>query len=258
MKRTKRFPLVAVFALVPLLWAPFAQAQRGARLAPAAAPAMSAHRGSTLMSAAPLRMGRRGTTRSANAFFSNSLGQVSSFPNLNYGLGLNGINYIATQDIGTEAAIDPATQWRLAIAGRVARATGGFGGGGYYLLDGGGAYAYPYANDTPDADQAPPQQQQQSQQPQVIVVQQAPAQPAQAFAGEQPIDTTPPLPDAGQFTLVLHNGTQIEALAFTQMKDRIIYITRDGSRRTISLSDLDADATVRLNQERGTPLQLSL
>jgi hypothetical protein len=51
---------------------------------------------------------------------------------------------------------------------------------------------------------------------------------------------------------------QIEAVAFTHMKDRIVYVTRDGSRRTIALSDLDGDATVRLNQERGTPLQLPL
>ena len=258
MKRTNRFPLAAMLAVVPLLLAPLAHAQRGARFS-TPAPAMAAHRGSTMMSAAPLRTSRRGTTRSANAFFSNSLGQASFFPSLNYGLGVNGINYIATQDIGTEAAIDPATQWRLAIAERVARSTGGaFAGGGYYLLDGGGAYAYPYPAETSEADQAPPQQQQQAQQPQVIVVQQAPAQTAQTSGGEQPVEAAPPLPDAGQFTLVLHNGTQIEALAFTQMKDRVIYITRDGSRRTLSLSDLDVDATVRLNQERGTPLQLSL
>ncbi|HWF38407.1 MAG TPA: hypothetical protein VG322_07805 [Candidatus Acidoferrales bacterium] len=192
-----------------------------------------------------------------NGYFSKSfgLGQVSFFPNLNYGAGINGINYVATQDIGTEAAIDPATQWRLAIAERVARSTGGLAGGGYYLLDGGGAYAYPYSAEPSEAESASPQQQQQ---PQVIVVQQAPAQPTQAQTAQQPAESTPALPDAGQFTLVLHNGTQIEAVAFTQMKDHIIYITRDGSRRSLALSDLDADATVRLNQERGTPLQLSL
>jgi len=209
-----------------------------------------------MMSASPLRASRRGTTRSSNGFFSNSLGQVSFFPNLNYGIGLNGINYVATQDIGAEAAIDPATQWRLAIAERVARSTGGaFAGGGYYLFDGGGAYAYPYPAEPSEAESSVPQQQQQ-QQPQVIVVQQAPAQSTQSSAAAQTPE--PPLPDAGQFTLVLHNGTQIEAVAFTQMKDRIVYITRDGSRRSLPLSDLDADATVRLNQERGTPLQLSL
>src|SRR5581483_11892586 len=144
----------------------------------------------------------------------------STFPNLNYGLGINGINYVATQDIGTGAAIDPATQWRLATAQRVAGNTGVFGGG-YYLL-GGGGYAYPYPADSGEAEEAigqPPQQQ-----PQVIVVQQAPAQVGQSASQttEAPA-AEPPLPDAGQFTLVLHNGTQIEAVAFTQTKDRIVY-----------------------------------
>jgi hypothetical protein len=42
------------------------------------------------------------------------------------------------------------------------------------------------------------------------------------------------------------------------MKDRIVYITRDGNRKSVLLSELDEDATVRLNQERGTPLQMPL
>jgi len=62
--------------------------------------------------------------------------------------------------------------------------------------------------------------------------------------------------DVGQFILVLQNGTQLEAVAFTRMKDLIVYITADGSRRTIAAADLNSDATVQINQERGTPLQL--
>ena len=216
----------------------------------------TSRRFATGASSGSARIGRRASGLTNNGYPSNSLGlgQISFFPNLNYGVGINGINYVATQDIGTEAAIDPATQWRLAIAERVARSTGGsFAGSGYYLLDGGGAYAYPYPAEPSEAESPALQQQQQ---PQVIVVQQAPAQATQSSAAAQAPE--PQLPDAGQFTLVLHNGTQIEAVAFTQMKDRIVYITRDGSRRSLALSDLDADATVRLNQERGTPLQLSL
>jgi len=249
-------PLAAIIAAIAFFVPTFAHAQRGARFS-TPAPAVASHRVSAASLGSP-RISRRGSPRTNSSFFSNSLGlgQISFFPNLNYGVGINGINYVATQDIGTEAAIDPATQWRLAIAERVARSTGGsFAGGGYYLLDGGGAYAYPYSAEPSDGESPSPQQQQQ-QQPQVIVVQQAPAQAAQSSAAEQPPEAQ--LPDAGQFTLVLHNGTQIEAVAFTQMKDRIVYITRDGSRRSLALSDLDADATVRLNQERGTPLQLSL
>jgi hypothetical protein len=250
-------PLAVIIAAFAFFIPAFAHAQRGARLSAPAHPMATSRRFATAPSSGSARIGRRASGLTNNGYLSNSLGlgQISFFPNLNYGIGINGINYIATQDIGTEAAIDPATQWRLAIAERVARSTGGFAGGGYYLLDGGGAYAYPYSAEPSEAESPSPQQQQQ-QQPQVIVVQQAPAQATQSSAAET--SPEPPLPDAGQFTLVLHNGSQIEAVAFTQMKDRIVYITRDGSRRSLALSDLDADATVRLNQERGTPLQLSL
>ena len=236
---------VGIAFLVP----PIASAQRGARMSPP--PAAAAHRSSTF--ASPTRTSRRSPI-GPNSFFSNSLNQVSFFPS--NGLGINGINTIATQDIGIQAAIDPATQWRLALAERVARNGAGiFPGGGYYLL-GGGGYAYPvdYSENEPSAPQQAPSQ----QQPQVIVVQQAPPQQTQsAYAAEQQPEP-PPLPDVGQFTLVLRNGSRIEALAFSRMKGNIVYITQDGSRKTLPVSDLDVDATLKLNQERGTPLQLPL
>lgn len=159
-------------------------------------------------------------------------------PGFGFGTGFN-------QNLGIEAAIDPATQWRLFTAARLLRNNPRFAGSSFYLLDGGGAYALP--DESADADQ-PPQQPQQ-QQP-IIVVQQQPA------AESAPEDA--PLPDVGQFTLVLRNGTQIQAVAFTRANDRIVYITADGSRRTIASADLNLDETVRINQERGTPLQLPL
>ncbi|HJZ51870.1 MAG TPA: hypothetical protein VJ228_06730 [Candidatus Acidoferrales bacterium] len=67
-----------------------------------------------------------------------------------------------------------------------------------------------------------------------------------------------PLPDVGSFTLVMRDGTQVDALAFTRAQDKIIYITPDGGRRTVAVRDIDSNSTERLNQERGTPLQLPL
>jgi hypothetical protein len=58
--------------------------------------------------------------------------------------------------------------------------------------------------------------------------------------------------------LVLQSGKQIEAMAFTRASDRIIYIAADGSRHTMAVTDLNSEATVRINQERGTPLELPL
>lgn len=69
---------------------------------------------------------------------------------------------------------------------------------------------------------------------------------------------TAPLPDVGSFTLVMRDGTQVDALAFTHAQDKIIYITPDGGRRTVAASDIDSDSTARVNEERGTPLQLPL
>ena len=66
------------------------------------------------------------------------------------------------------------------------------------------------------------------------------------------------LPDEGQFTLVLNDGRWIEAVAFTHSNDTIVYITAAGSRYTIAANELDSDSTVRVNQERGTPLQSPL
>jgi hypothetical protein len=158
------------------------------------------------------------------------------------------------QDLAIKAVIDPATEWKLAVAERVLRNQSRFGGSGFYLLDGGGAYTVP--DDTASADSGQPQQSDQpAQQPQVIVVQ---APPAQQSTEQSTAEDTPPLPDVGQFTLVLQNGTQLQAVAFTRMNDRIVYITADGSRRTIAVADLNSEATVRVNEERGTPLQLPL
>ena len=67
-----------------------------------------------------------------------------------------------------------------------------------------------------------------------------------------------PLPDEGEFTLVMTDGTWIQAVAFTHSNDKIVYITAAGSRYSIAASELDADSTLRVNQERGTPLQSPL
>ncbi len=73
-----------------------------------------------------------------------------------------------------------------------------------------------------------------------------------------PDELAAPLPDVGQFTLVLRNGAKIEAIGFTRMGDKIVYITAEGSRRTMATADLDTKATQEVNEERGTPLQLTL
>ncbi len=153
------------------------------------------------------------------------------------------------RDLAIKAVIDPETQWRLAVAEQVARATGGFGVAGYYLLDGGGAYVMP-----PEA--AAEQPAQPSQAPTVVVLQepaQTPsAQPTPAATG-QPHQL---IPDVGNFTLVLKNGRKIQAIAFTRSGERFVYITADGQRHTMAASELDSAATERVNEDSGTRLTL--
>jgi hypothetical protein len=183
------------------------------------------------------------------------------------------------RDLDMKAFIDPATQVRIAEARRRMRRVPRLGNGGFYLLDG-GAYAIPEdPNGAINADQdaqtsdqqmqdqeglsgqelaghrqTEQQAQQQEQQP-IISIQQPAVEANNAMIAQEDVD---PLPDEGEFTLVLRSGREIEAVAFTRVNDKIIYITSGGSRRTLALADVDSEATVRLNQERGTPLQLPL
>ena len=158
-------------------------------------------------------------------------------------------------DLAVKALIDPVTQWRVAEAERALRVGGGFAGSSFYLLDGGGYYL---PEESEQADQSQPPQPQPSQQPQIIVLQQAPPTPPAAQPAPEATPAAPPVPDVGQFILVLRNGTRIHAVAFTGSNGDIVYITADGSRRTIALADLDSETTMRVNEERGTPLQLQL
>jgi len=235
--------VLSLFLIAPSL----THAQRAGHFA-ASTPMVMARRGAMQ----PRSHRGRSSNPTAAGAFSNGFGFFGgspfflspSDPGIAFAPGLG------NQDFGIKALIDPATEWRIALAERFRRRGAGFAGSGYYLLDGGGAYEVPVQSD--ESEQPAPQ-------PQIIVVQAAPpAQQAAEQAFEPAPESQSPLPDVGQFTLVLRNGTQIQAVAFTRANDRIIYITSDGSRRTIAVADLNSDETLRINQERGTPLQLPL
>ena len=148
-------------------------------------------------------------------------------------------------NLGTRAFIDPVTQQDLALSERLLQISGSantvfpfFGGG----------YSEPVVME--------------QQQPPVIVVQQpaAASEPREntSAPAAAPVEEQPPLPDVGQFSLVLHSGKQIKAVAFTRQGDLIVYVTNDGIRGSFAVSDLDVPATQQMNQQHGTPLQLPL
>jgi septum formation inhibitor MinC len=176
--------------------------------------------------------------------------------------------HLAAIDHSTDikALIDPATQARLAERHR-RRKPKTFNG--FIFLDGGGAYVLPVdagAGLNGDADEQVAQDQGQDQ-GQVQSAPQERAQAQQELQQQEQLDAgnarlaeeqSASLPDEGEFTLILRSGQEIEAVAFTRVDDRIVYVTVGGGRRTVAVRDVDVDATVRLNQERGTPLQISL
>lgn len=199
--------------------------------------------------------------------------QLNPFPGFGFDFEhLNGIN----RDANIKARIDPATQIQIAEAERRRRHREP-PSGGFIFLTGGGAYVLPVdaggvnpddpqtaqdsgSNQTgqaQDASQNAGQQGSQDGQRPIIIVQQPDRGQTEGdarLAEEQSAN----LPDEGEFTLILRSGQEIEAVAFTRMNDRIVYITLNGGRRTVAVREVDIDATVRLNQERGTPLQMPL
>lgn len=153
-------------------------------------------------------------------------------------------------NFGEKAFIDPVTQQDIALAEQLARSTPPFAGG-FIPFWGDAGYAEPVE------EEAQPQQ----QQPQVIVLQQpvpATGEASSSSAEAAPAEQQVPLPDVGEFTLVLRNGNKIKAVAFTRQRDQIVYITKDGARGSFPTTDLDTAATEQLNQDHGTPLHLSL
>lgn len=271
---------LATTAIIWMLEAPPARAQKTAmRPASTAVSAQSvghrsgAHAGGGVVrrtrAAGSASKGQSGAASNADGI--GSLGGVAGFggsEGLESLLNLtpnNGFNYqflnSINSDLAMKALVDPVTQLEIAQAVRINRALGGGASNGAYILGGGGYYV-PSESDV-DQGQAPaPEDTQasqgpaQQQQPQIIVLQQAPESNTQQAREDE--NAAPPIPDEGQFTLVLNDGKQIQAVAFTHSNDKIIYITPEGGRASIASSDLDADATVRVNQERGTPLQLPL
>lgn len=136
---------------------------------------------------------------------------------------------------------------------------------GFYLLTGGGAYYLPGGGDSSgytDESGAPDQADNRGQDDTQMADTGASAidQDVQQGGEMASNDTgeSEPIPDEGQFTLILRDGSSIQAVAFTHTSGKIIYITTEGMRRSFADSLLDSDQTVRVNQERGTPLQLPL
>ncbi len=116
---------------------------------------------------------------------------------------------------------------------------------------------FPYYSDFSDY-------QQEQQPPQIIVIQQpAPAIPAQQEAppaqGAYDVPTPPPapapVPEVGELILVRRDGRVLFASVFSVTGNQVQYVTPEGIRHTLPLTELDTVATQEMNEARGTTLQ---
>jgi hypothetical protein len=125
---------------------------------------------------------------------------------------------------------------------------------------------YPYYYNETGYDQPEQQAAQPSQpQPQIIVIQQpAPAQqnaetgsgagnPSPSLAAPQ---ADVPIPDVGNFILVRRDGRLLFASVFSVVGSQVQYVTPEGIRRNLAISDLDAVATQQMNEARGTTVEI--
>jgi hypothetical protein len=101
------------------------------------------------------------------------------------------------------------------------------------------------------------------QQPQFIMSPQQPQAAAPAPREAAPVAPpaaaqfpAPPPPELGQLILVRRDGQVLLAVAFTTVRGQLTYITREGTRRSFPVSELDKTATREMNDANGTSVSL--
>ncbi len=256
MKRTLKFASLLVAAAIALP----AFAQDAARaMARAGFQIVSAPAGTRVMTAAQAQEAgiistgaSRAVARSDDAVVRTLLDGDLSVP----GLGFDYPHFAAiNRNLETRALIDPVTQQRLALARQIRRETPA------------AAFLPAFLPVSPVivVQSAPP----------VIVLQQDAAEAGEASAmrakrvgsspqesaatAEAPVAlTVEPHRVLEEYVLVRKDGRELFAVAFSARDGRVIYITREGLRRSVAVADLDADATTLRNEERGAEVKLPI
>jgi hypothetical protein len=65
-----------------------------------------------------------------------------------------------------------------------------------------------------------------------------------------------PVPDIGEFVFVKRDGGIFFASMFTVTGGQLRYVTPEGIRHTLPMSEIDASATEQMNEARGTTVQI--
>ncbi len=176
---------------------------------------------------------------------------VDTLINGNYpapGLGFDYTHHAAiNRNLGVRALVDPITQHRLALARQIRRETPVAPISGPIVINSIQVNVLP--------------------QPPVVIVQEPELEPADrlesarymervAEASQAPAFFYEPEQDTSEMVFIRRDGSLLFAVAFVTRGERIIYVTREGHRRSLALAELDLDATRDINEARGTSLSL--
>lgn len=74
----------------------------------------------------------------------------------------------------------------------------------------------------------------------------------------EPSEPVPPLHEFEEMVLLRQDGKLLFAVAFTRQGEHMVYITREGIRRTVRLAELDVEGTRKLNEERGAVVKIGI
>jgi hypothetical protein len=116
---------------------------------------------------------------------------------------------------------------------------------------------YPFDSEIPDYYNEAEQQPQfitPPVQPQLAAP--PPLEGNQGASSSMPQVPAPPPPELGQLILVRRDGQVLLAVAFTTLRGQLTYITREGTRRSFPISELDKTATREMNDANGTSVAL--
>jgi hypothetical protein len=157
------------------------------------------------------------------------------------------------RNLETRALIDPLTQLRLAQARQIRRETPAvpFAAGFFPVSPVIVVQAAPpvivLQQTAPESDDAPAMRAQR--------VGSAPREISAETAAEtaRPVE---PFRELEEYVLVRKDGGEIFVVAYSQQKGRVVYVTREGLRRSVALEELDGAATTRRNEDRGADVKL--
>jgi hypothetical protein len=138
------------------------------------------------------------------------------------------------------------------------------GGQGFFIPIFFGGYTYYDDLGVEQPEQQPVQE--AAAQPQIVVTQQPVSSPATqendssaagaiASAAPSAMEIVTEVPDIGDFILVRRDGRILFASVFWVVGEQLQYVTPEGIRRTLAMSDLDADGSQQMNEARGTTVQ---